>query len=110
MAQPKTIATVAEIARYFDGSERDRIDQTGHSRRVSDLMGLREQLLRLPDDTYEATINAMRALLDQSRTGHTGETEKKSKKSNPDAAKDLYENAKKQAALNAAAAQPVAKV
>lgn len=109
MSQPKTIASVAELARYFDGSERDRIDQTGHSRRVSDLMALREQLLRLPDDTYEATINAMRALLDQSRTGQVGENDKKAKKRNPDAAKELYENARQQAA-NTTAAQPVSKI
>lgn len=69
-----------EIERYFDGSTRDRIDLTGHSRRAADLLQLREMVLRLPEDAYDATIAAMKGLLQQATTGQNARAD--SQKSN----------------------------
>jgi hypothetical protein len=100
MAQPKkTIVPIDDLERYFDGATRDRIDLTGHSRRVSDLLHLREQLLRLPEDAYEATIAAMRGLLQQAAGGTpAGSSEKKNQSGGGEAARQLYEAARQKAA------------
>ncbi len=99
----KIIATVDELERYMDGSERDRIDLVGHSKRVGDLLSLREQLLRLPDDAYDATIFAMRSILSHATNGDSGKTETNGKKPNSDAAKELYESARKKASSTTSA-------
>lgn len=103
--QKKTVVPLVEIERYFDGSTRDRIDLTGHSRRVSDLLHLREQLLRLPDDTYEATIAAMRGLLQQAATGTLPASSQPAspRASSGEAARQLYEAARQKAADGASA-------
>jgi len=93
----KIIATVDELERYMDGSERDRIDLVGHSKRVSDLLSLREQLLRLPDEAYDAAIFAMRSILSQASKGDSGKSEQNGNKRHSDAAKELYEAARKKA-------------
>ena len=99
----KMIASVDELERYMDGSERDRIDLVGHSKRVSDLLSLREQLLRLPDDAYDATIFAMRSILTHATGGDSGKTETNGKRRDSDAAKELYESARKKASSTASA-------
>jgi hypothetical protein len=99
----KIVATVDELERYMDGSERDRIDLVGHSKRVSDLLSLREQLLRLPDDAYDATIFAMRSILTQATGGDSVKTEQNGKKRDSDAAKELYEAARKKASSGTSA-------
>ena len=104
----KIVATVDELERYMDGSERDRIDLVGHSKRVGDLLSLREQLLRLPDDAYDATIFAMRSLLSHATNSDSGKAETNGKKPNHDAAKELYEAARKKSST--ASAKSIGKI
>ena len=67
MAPPtpkKRIFKLDELAFYFDAVERDQLDTAGVSRRTAELLALRDGLLRLDDAAYDATMRAMRGLVD----------------------------------------------
>ena len=48
---------------YFDGVERDRIDASGASRKSGEVLALRDRLLKMPDDEFDATIKTVKGLL-----------------------------------------------
>lgn len=55
---------VEDLCHYFDGVERDRLDAQGHSRKSGELLLLRDRLLRLPDERFDAAMKAMKSLVD----------------------------------------------
>lgn len=68
MAQPskkpkKPGVRLEDLAFYFDSVERDRLDSAGTSRKSGEVLALREKLLRLPDQEFEATLKTVKGLL-----------------------------------------------
>lgn len=73
MAQAKKSAKksgvrLEDLMFYFDGVERDRIDAAGTSRKTGEVLALRDRLLRLPDDEFDATIKTVKGILVDSAT------------------------------------------
>lgn len=52
-----------DVAFYFDAVERDRLDSAGTSRKSGEVLALREKLLKLPDEEFEATLKTVKGLL-----------------------------------------------
>jgi len=49
---------------YFDAVDRDRIDGSGRDRRASELLALRERLLKMPEPAFEAAIKTIRSVVE----------------------------------------------
>ena len=62
----KSGPTLSDVCFYFDGAERDRLDSAGLSRRSAELLALRQQLQRLPEEQFDAVILTIRALVEES--------------------------------------------
>lgn len=63
----KATVKLEELMFYFDGVERDRLDAAGTSRKTGEVLALRDRLLRLPDDEFDATIKTVKGLLTEER-------------------------------------------
>lgn len=48
---------------YFDGVERDRLDASGTSRKTGEVLALRDRLLKMPEQQFEATIKTVKSML-----------------------------------------------
>ncbi len=55
--------SLESVTFYLDAVERDRLDSMGAGGRASEVIALRERLLRLPEDSFQATVTSIRALL-----------------------------------------------
>lgn len=55
--------SLEDIAFYLDGVERDRLDSVGPGGKTSEAIAIRDKLLRLPDDAFNAAIKSMKALV-----------------------------------------------
>lgn len=66
MAQPKkkTSVRLEDVCFYFDSVERDRLDASGTSRKSGEVLALRERLLKLPDENFDAAIKTLKSLVD----------------------------------------------
>lgn len=71
MAQPpkkakKSGVRLEDLAFYFDGVERDRLDATGTSRKTGEVLALRDKLLKLPEEQFDAAIKTVKGLIAES--------------------------------------------
>jgi hypothetical protein len=66
--KPKTVATLADMCFYFDAVERDRLDGGGQARKASELLALREALVRLPDAEFDTVMKTVRSVLSDQTT------------------------------------------
>lgn len=66
MAPSKKKASVRleDLYFYFDAVERDSLDSAGVSRRSSEVLALRERLMRLPEGEFDAAIKTMKSICD----------------------------------------------
>ena len=62
MSDKKNI-DVDELALYFAGQERNRIDRGSSARRTARVLALRDRLLALPEKDFDATIKTLENLL-----------------------------------------------
>ena len=71
MAAPKKKSIhvrLEELCFYFDGVERDRMDSSGTSRKSAEILALRDRLLKLPDENFDAAIKTVKSLVDDVNT------------------------------------------
>ncbi len=54
---------LADVTFYFDSVERDRFDCAGWTRRSSEVLHLREKLLKLRAEDFEAAIKTMKNVI-----------------------------------------------
>lgn len=75
MAPPKKKIGVKleDLYFYFDAVERDSLDAAGVSRRSSEVLALRERLMRLPEGQFDAAIKTIRSVVEDAPKGD-GET------------------------------------
>lgn len=70
----KTNVRFEDLCYYFDAVERDRLDTAGTSRKSSEILALRERLLKLPESEFDAAIKTVKTLVDE--TAHGDEDDK----------------------------------
>lgn len=61
--KPKLVASLEDMFFYFDAVERDRMDGGAQARKASELLALREQLVRLPDAEFDTVMKTVRSVL-----------------------------------------------
>lgn len=56
--------TLEDLFFYFDSKERDRFDQGKLGQKNAQILSLREKLMRLPMEEFEATIKTISKMVD----------------------------------------------
>jgi hypothetical protein len=85
-AKKKPGVKLEDLYFYFDSVERDSLDAAGISRRSSEVLALRERLLRMPEEEFDAAIKTMRSLCTDAPRGDGEGREARGQK-----ARQLYE-------------------
>jgi hypothetical protein len=58
---------LADLAFYFDAVERDRLDASGTSRKTGEVLALRDKLLKLPEEEFDATLKTVKGLIAEAK-------------------------------------------
>lgn len=71
--------TLENICYYLDGQEKIQRERGGLSRKTAEFLLLREQMLRLPQEAFEATLKTMQALVEKQLLDLKRDEEKRQK-------------------------------
>lgn len=85
--------SLADIAYYLDGVERDRMDAVGASGKTGEVIAIRDLLLQLPDEHFKATIQSVKALVADARRNPQGQNSRE-RNPGPAAAAALYDDSR----------------
>ena len=72
--------TPQNLCYYFDSIERDASDHRGTSERAAQLLAMREQLLALAPEEFEAVLHSLRGMLQGLRPQVEARNEKKTQR------------------------------
>ena len=59
--------SLESVTFYLDGVERDRLDSMGAGAKTGEVIALRDQLLKLPDEAFNAAVKSVKALVAESK-------------------------------------------
>ncbi len=79
----------SDLQYYFESQQHDTYDLQGRSRRVTEVLKVRDRLLSMPEKDFETAIHAIRAILDPK--AQKDEVDAKAKKRD---ASELYDLAR----------------
>ena len=63
--------SLESVTFYLDGVERDRLDSMGAGAKTGEVIALRDQLLKLPDEAFHAAVKSVKALVAESKDSST---------------------------------------
>lgn len=61
--QPESKIKLGDLMFYFDSQERDRLDFGRLGRKSGQVLALREKLMKLPGEEFEATMKSIEAIV-----------------------------------------------